>query len=75
MLKLVDKPDLGSGAERRMGSIPFARTQKRENHQVLSSFKYLSYRHEVIGVPVIPEVYREVAFRVLDAFEVAVYCL
>ena len=26
MLKLVDKPDLGSGAERRMGSIPFART-------------------------------------------------
>ena len=31
VLKLVDKPDLGSGAERRMGSIPFARTQK-ENH-------------------------------------------
>ena len=28
VLKLVDKPDLGSGAERRMGSIPFARTQK-----------------------------------------------
>ena len=27
MLKLVDKPDLGSGAERRMGSIPFARTR------------------------------------------------
>ncbi len=27
-MKLVDKPDLGSGAERRMGSIPFARTQK-----------------------------------------------
>ena len=29
VLKLVDKPDLGSGAERRMGSIPFARTQKK----------------------------------------------
>ena len=29
MLKLVDKPDLGSGAERRMGSIPFARTRKK----------------------------------------------
>ena len=28
MLKLVDKPDLGSGAERRMGSIPFARTKR-----------------------------------------------
>ena len=28
VLKLVDKPDLGSGAVRRMGSIPFARTQK-----------------------------------------------
>lgn len=28
VLKLVDKPDLGSGAERRMGSIPFARTKK-----------------------------------------------
>ena len=26
-MKLVDKPDLGSGAERRMGSIPFARTR------------------------------------------------
>ena len=34
MLKLVDKPDLGSGAERRMGSIPFART-KRELAMVL----------------------------------------
>ena len=34
MLKLVDKPDLGSGAERRMGSIPFART-KREPSLVL----------------------------------------
>ena len=30
MLKLVDKPDLGSGAERRMGSIPFARTKKAQ---------------------------------------------
>ena len=29
VLKLVDKPDLGSGAVRRMGSIPFARTQKK----------------------------------------------
>ena len=29
VLKLVDKPDLGSGAERRMGSIPFARTRKK----------------------------------------------
>ena len=29
VLKLVDKPDLGSGAERRRGSIPFARTQKK----------------------------------------------
>ena len=28
VLKLVDKPDLGSGAARRMGSIPFARTLK-----------------------------------------------
>ena len=28
VLKLVDKPDLGSGAERRMGSIPFARTKR-----------------------------------------------
>lgn len=27
VLKLVDKPDLGSGAVRRMGSIPFARTK------------------------------------------------
>lgn len=26
VLKLVDKLDLGSSAERRMGSIPFART-------------------------------------------------
>ena len=32
VLKLVDKPDLGSGAERRMGSIPFARTQKKLSH-------------------------------------------
>ena len=30
VLKLVDKPDLGSGAERRMGSIPFARTKKAQ---------------------------------------------
>ena len=28
VLKLVDKPDLGSGAARRMGSIPFARTKR-----------------------------------------------
>ena len=27
MLKLVDKPDLGSGALRRMGSSPFTRTR------------------------------------------------
>ena len=30
VLKLVDNPDLGSGAERRGGSSPFARTSKRE---------------------------------------------
>ena len=30
VLKLVDKPDLGSGAARRMGSIPFARTKKTQ---------------------------------------------
>ena len=35
VLKLVDKPDLGSGAERRMGSIPFARTKRLFRNQVL----------------------------------------
>ena len=30
VLKLVDNPDLGSGAERRGGSSPFARTQKED---------------------------------------------
>ncbi len=43
VLKLVDKPDLGSGAERRMGSIPFARTQK-ENHRWFSFFVRASAR-------------------------------
>ena len=43
MLKLVDKPDLGSGAERRMGSIPFART-KREPSEVLF-FRTLIFHH------------------------------
>ena len=28
VLKLVDNPDLGSGAERRGGSSPFARTKR-----------------------------------------------
>ena len=37
MLKLVDKPDLGSGAERRMGSIPFART-RGHLHREMSLF-------------------------------------
>ena len=39
MLKLVDKPDLGSGAERRMGSIPFART-RGHLHRKMSLFLY-----------------------------------
>ena len=39
MLKLVDKPDLGSGAERRMGSIPFARTKKRTIAGSLFSYR------------------------------------
>lgn len=40
MLKLVDKPDLGSGAERRMGSIPFARTSFTEDGFPPSVFVY-----------------------------------
>ena len=46
VLKLVDKPDLGSGAERRMGSIPFARTkivekQLWKRHHSLMSFRFI----------------------------------
>ena len=39
VLKLVDKPDLGSGAARRMGSIPFARTKAQPLR--LGFFRYV----------------------------------
>ena len=48
VLKLVDKPDLGSGAERRMGSIPFARTQKLNLMVGLFSYR----RRESVLTPV-----------------------
>ena len=34
MVKLVDTPDLGSGAARCEGSSPFTRTNKTSNHKI-----------------------------------------
>ena len=45
VLKLVDKPDLGSGAVRRMGSIPFART-RGHLHSRMSLFR----RHNWLNI-------------------------
>ena len=52
MLKLVDKPDLGSGAERRMGSIPFARTQKKLSY-IAGLFSSAQVRYNGTDIPVI----------------------
>ena len=45
MVKLVDMPDLGSGAARRVGSSPIIRTKKaflkREAFFILDQYKYI----------------------------------
>ena len=38
MVKLVDMPDLGSGAARRVGSSPITRTEKASRYEELFYF-------------------------------------
>ena len=63
VLKLVDKPDLGSGAVRRMGSIPFART-RGHLHRKMSLFLYAAGREvllpELDAAPVVDRVVADV---------------
>lgn len=41
MVKLVDMPDLGSGAARRVGSSPIIRTKQNATHLFLESCIFL----------------------------------
>ena len=38
--KLVDAPDLGSGAARRVGSSPITRTKLKKIYQLITYFKF-----------------------------------
>ena len=40
MAKLVDAPDLGSGAARRVGSSPITRTKLKKIYQLITYFKF-----------------------------------
>jgi hypothetical protein len=40
-VKLVDMPDLGSGAARRVGSSPIIRTKQNATHLILESCIFL----------------------------------
>ena len=44
MVKLVDMPDLGSGAARRVGSSPIIRTKQNATHLFLESCIFLFFR-------------------------------
>jgi hypothetical protein len=51
MVKLVDMPDLGSGAARRVGSSPIIRTKSFSNREaffVLTSLLFSNFRNDYI---------------------------
>ena len=52
--KLVDAPDLGSGAERRTGSSPARRTISQYRHIINSDYLYFLRKGAMNAVPVQP---------------------
>ena len=45
MVKLVDMPDLGSGAARRVGSSPIIRTKKASQSRSFFNFRLCNFRN------------------------------
>lgn len=55
MVKLVDMPDLGSGAARRVGSSPIIRTKQNATHLFLESCIFFIYleAQKYISTPIL----------------------